>query len=106
MISSYISISERDHLTDETIVDLLDRLCPDRGERPLRTGHRDGPGARHWSVSSKRNPLGLLASPARQRSPRYPDLCDRSHFQYLKPLPQKHSDISACRLFLDTVLMV
>ena len=87
-MSSYGGISEKDHLTDETIVDLLDRLRPDRGERPLRTGHEDSPGARHWSVSSKRNPLGLLASPACQRSPRYPDRWDRPHLQYLKTLPQ------------------
>ncbi len=88
IISSYAGISDKDHLTDETIMDLLDRLPPDRGERPLGTGHEDSPSARHWSVSSKRNALGLLASPACQRSPRYRDRWDRSHFQYLKPLPQ------------------
>ena len=33
MMSSDGSISERDHLTDETIVDLLDRLRPDRWDR-------------------------------------------------------------------------
>ena len=38
--------------------------------------------------------------------PRCPDRRDCSHIQYLKPLPQHHSDISACRLFLHMMLRV